>query len=254
MSRADFRPCVLIPIYNHGSTIRRTVAAVTEFGLPIYVIDDGSDQATRVELARVESEFSLVRLSRLARNSGKGAAVMAGMQRAHADGMTHALQIDADGQHDTDDIPAFLARGAAHPRAVICGQPIFDAFAPKARLYGRYLTHFWVWVETLSFAIKDAMCGFRLYPLQATEVLIASGTIPARMDFDIAVIVRLAWCGVPVENVATRVVYPAGGVSHFDMLRDNLRISRTHARLCCGMLLRLPVLLWRKLARSQEPS
>jgi hypothetical protein len=124
---------------------------------------------------------------------------------------------------------------------------VFDASAPAARLYGRYLTHFWVWIETLSFAIKDSMCGFRLYPLPETARVIAAGGIPPRMDFDIALLVRLAWHGVPVDNVSTRVVYPPGGLSHFDLLRDNLRISATHVRLVCGMLLRLPWLLWHKL-------
>jgi glycosyltransferase involved in cell wall biosynthesis len=252
MSAAEYRPCVVIPVYNHRATIRRTVTEVARLGLPIYVVDDGSDQATRTELQRIASDFSLVRLSRLDANRGKGAAVMAAMRRALADGMTHALQIDADGQHDTADVPAFLARGAARPSAVVCGRPVFDASVPAARLYGRYLTHAWVCIETLSFAIKDSMCGFRLYPLGATGRIIDGGGIPARMDFDIALIVRLAWQGIPVENIATRVVYPPGGVSHFDMLRDNARISRTHARLVCGMLWRLPRLLWRRLAPRES--
>jgi glycosyltransferase involved in cell wall biosynthesis len=212
------------------------------------VVDDGSDEATRDELSRIARDYALVRLSRLERNSGKGSAVMCAMQRARAEGMTHALQVDADGQHDVRDIPRFLERGERHPDAVICGQPVFDDSAPPSRRYGRYISHFWVWVETLSFAIKDAMCGFRLYPLRPTGELIERGLIPLRMDFDIAIIVRLAWRGVPVENLSTRVVYPAGGLSHFDLLRDNLRISRTHVRLVCGMLLRLPLLLWRKLS------
>jgi glycosyltransferase involved in cell wall biosynthesis len=248
MSGAGYRPCVVIPVYNHRNTVRATVASVAGYGVPVYLVDDGSDEATREELVRIGGEFALVRLSRLPRNSGKGSAVIVAMQRARAEGMTHALQIDADGQHDVRDVPRFLERGELNPEAVICGQPVFDDSAPRSRRYGRYISHFWVWVETLSFAIKDAMCGFRLYPLHATGELIERGLIPLRMDFDIAIVVRLAWRGVPVENLSTRVVYPAGGLSHFDRVRDNLRISRTHARLLCGMLLRLPLLLWRRLA------
>jgi glycosyltransferase involved in cell wall biosynthesis len=244
------RACVVVPIYNHGHTIRATIAAIARCGLPVYLVDDGSDAPTQEELARLDADFPLLRRARLEHNSGKGAAVMHGFALALADGMTHALQIDADGQHDAADIPLFLARAAAHPDAVVCGAPVFDASIPKGRLYGRYITHFWVWIETLSFAIRDSMCGFRLYPLAATCALMQSASLPRRMDFDTAIVVRLVWRGVPVENVPTRVIYPPGGLSHFRMLRDNLRISLMHTVLVCGMLPRLPLLLWRKCRRA----
>jgi hypothetical protein len=171
------------------------------------------------------------------------------MRQAIADGMTHALQIDADGQHDPADVPRFLERARARPDAVICGRAIFDASIPKARFYGRYLTHACVWLETLSFDIKDSMCGFRLYPLEALRPLVERGVIPSRMDYDTAVLVRLYWRGVPVEQLPTRVVYPPGGLSHFRMLRDNLRLIRMHALLIAGMAVRAPLLLARRLRR-----
>jgi len=241
--------CIVIPIYEHGATIGRLVAALARYGLPIYVVDDGSGPATQAELARVRAEFPLVRLSRLERNSGKGAAVTHGMRQALADGMTHALQIDADGQHDPADVPRFLERARARPDAVICGEAKFDASVPKIRFYGRYLTHACVWLETLSFDIRDSMCGFRLYPLEALRPLIEAHVIPSRMDYDTAVLVRLFWRGVPVEQLPTRIVYPPGGLSHFRMLRDNLRLIRMHALLIAGMVLRAPLLLARRLRR-----
>ena len=243
------KACIVIPIYDHGATIRRLVASLDGYGLPIYVVDDGSGPATQAELARVREGFPRVRLARLARNSGKGAAVVHGMRQAIADGMTHALQIDADGQHDPADVPRFLERSRARPGAVICGQAQFDASIPKARFYGRYLTHFCVWLETLSFDIQDSMCGFRLYPLEALRPLIERGVIPPRMDYDTAVLVRLYWRGVPVEQVPTRVAYPPGGLSHFRMLRDNLRLIRMHALLIAGMVVRAPLLVARRLRR-----
>jgi glycosyltransferase involved in cell wall biosynthesis len=242
------KACFLVPIYDHGSTIRALVVNLAPYGLPIYVVDDGSHDPTRIELLKIKDDFPLVRLSRLPLNSGKGAAVMRGMRHARADGMTHALQIDADGQHDSRDVPRFLERGAARPEALLVGQPIFDASVPKSRLYGRALTNFWVCVETLSLAIKDTQCGFRLYPLTAACALIDEVALPWRMDFDIAIVVHLAWQGVPVENLPTRVAYPAGGVSHFHVVRDNLRISVAHTLLVFGMLARLPRLLGRKLS------
>ena len=239
--------CFVIPIYDHGSTIRALVRSLVQYDLPIYIVDDGSHEATQAELLAVKKDYSVVHLSRLPVNSGKGTAVMHGLRHARADGMTHALQIDADGQHDARDVPRFLERGAARPEALLIGQPVFDASVPKARLYGRALTNFWVCIETLSLAIKDTQCGFRLYPLAAACTLIDEVAFPHRMDFDIAIVVHLAWRGVPVENLPTRVAYPAGGVSHFDMVRDNLRISLIHTVLVFGMLLRLPRLLGRKL-------
>jgi glycosyltransferase involved in cell wall biosynthesis len=242
-----FRPCIVIPIYDHGSTIHALVAALSAHGLPIYIVDDGSHAPTQAELARVARDFPLVRLRRLTQNSGKGAAMKHALNWAHAEGMSHALQIDADGQHDVRDVPRFLACGAERPEAMIVGDPQFDASAPKARLYGRRLTNFWVCVETLSMAVKDSQCGFRLYPLAATRALIERAALPRRYSFDIAIVVRLAWCGTPVRNLPTRVVYPTGGLSHFDMLADNVRITCLHTMLVFGMLLRLPLLLGRRL-------
>ena len=164
----NFKPCLLIPIYNHKDSIETTIARLVPYGLRIIIVDDGSNTATQQILLRLSATQPLIRLHRLAKNQGKGAAVMQGMRVAYQSGFTHALQIDADGQHDTADVARFLERGAANPEAVICGTPLFDNSAPKARLYGRYITHFWVWIETLSFAIRDSMCGFRLYPLAAT--------------------------------------------------------------------------------------
>lgn len=238
--------CLVVPVYNHGGPARATVAALRRHRLPIYLIDDGSDDATREQLDEIVATEPLTRLLRLPRNAGKGAAVMEGLRRAARDGFTHALQIDADGQHDTADVSRFVTCAQNHPDAVIGGEPIYDHSIPKARLYGRYASHVWVWIETLSTAVKDSMCGFRMYPLAPTVKLINERRLPQRMDFDTAVIVRLAWSGVPVLGIPTRVTYPRGGVSHFRMLRDNLRIFRTHVLLVAEWLFRLPMLLWRK--------
>lgn len=242
-----FKPCLLIPIYNHKDVIGATVERLLPYGLPIFIVDDGSDAATQQVLAALAAAQPLVRLDRLPQNGGKGAAVMRGMRLAHAGGFSHALQIDADGQHDTGDVARFLAEGAASPGSLICGQPTYDASVPKGRLYSRYLTHVWVWIETLSFAIADSMCGFRLYPLGATCALLDRVALPTRMDFDIEILVRLVWRGVDIRNVRTRVTYPEGGVSHFQLWRDNWRITKMHTRLFLGMLPRIPILLGRRL-------
>ncbi len=242
--------CVVIPVYNHGAAIGGVVAAVRAHGLSCLMVDDGSEPgcAARIrELAAADADA--VRAFRLDVNQGKGGAMMAGFREAARLGYSHALQIDADGQHDGNDLPRFVALAEGHPDAVICGTPVYDESVPKGRLYGRYLTHVWVWINTLSFTIRDSMCGFRVYPLAPVLTLIDDVAIGRRMDFDVEILVRLYWRGIAIVNRPTQVRYPADGVSHFRVWRDNLMISRMHAKLFFGMLLRMPLLLWRKVSR-----
>lgn len=242
-----FSPLVVVPVFNHALKIAALVDAVRTQGFPCLLVDDGSESVCAHVLAQLAAgDPAAVGLVRLECNQGKGAAVMAGFREAALRGYSHVVQIDADGQHDAADIDGFVDEARRFPEAVIVGCPQFDGSVPKGRLYGRYLTHVWVWINTLSMDIRDAMCGFRVYPLPPVLALIDSVHIGRRMDFDIDVLVRLHWAGVGVRNFNTRVSYPADGVSHFDLLRDNLRISRVHALLFFGMLWRLPRLLARK--------
>ena len=162
--------------------------------------------------------------------------------------LRHAVQIDADLQHDPSRIDEFVRAAERNPAAVINGVPQYDASVPAVRLHGRRITTVLVWVHTLSRKIADAMCGFRLYPIAPAVALDDRVRIGRRMEFDAEIIVRLFWAGVPVVNVKTPVTYPVDGVSHFRMLRDNLRMASLHARLLAGMLVRLPRLLPRRLA------
>jgi len=241
------KPVVVIPVYNHEHAIAAVVDQVRAHELPVLLVDDGSKPSCAAVLDALATRPG-VTLFRRMQNGGKGAAVMSGLEEARRLGFTHAVQIDADGQHALGDLPKFLAQATQHPDALITGVPQYDASVPKGRLYGRYLTHVWVWINTLSLAIKDSMCGFRVYPLERTLGAIVP-SIGKRMDFDPEIAVRLVWKGTEVINVPTHVTYPTDGVSHFDVLWDNVRISGMHTRLFFGMLLRLPVLLWRKLAR-----
>lgn len=230
------------------------VARLRAFDLPCILVDDGSEAACAAvlnELTRAD-DTSICMVRRKA-NGGKGAAVQDGLRKAQELGYTHALQIDADGQHAFDDVPCFLAASQRHPGAVICGAPRYGADMPRSRYYGRWLTHIWVWINTLSFDIRDAMCGFRLYPLARVMPVLSSSNTGQRMDFDIGVLVHLHWRGTPMHWITTRVIYPENGVSHFRGLRDNYLISRMHARLFFGMLWRAPALLWRRLCRKAPP-
>lgn len=245
-----YRAIVVIPVYNHPSTIGGMVSAVRGHGLSCLLVDDGSEPGCAAVLDALAASGPDVTLVRLPVNQGKGGAMMAGLREALRLGFTHALQIDADGQHAPADIPAFLVLSRASPDAVVCGTPVYDQSVPKGRLYGRYLTHVWVWINTLSLDIRDSMCGFRVYPLAETVAVIDGAHIGRRMDFDSEVLVRMHWRGVPMVHQPTPVTYPLDGISHFHALRDNVLISKMHARLFAGMLLRSPMLLWRKATSS----
>ncbi|MES2260690.1 MAG: glycosyltransferase family 2 protein [Pseudomonadota bacterium] len=246
-----FKPCIVIPVYNHEHAIGAVVDNLLPHGAHCMLIDDGSSTPCAQALDALAASYpGQVTLVRLTSNQGKGVAVLSGFRRAQELGFSHVLQIDADGQHNTADVPRFLDEARAHPASVIAGHPVYDESVPKARLYGRYATHIWVWINTLSFDIKDSMCGFRVYPVAPVNALAARTRIGARMNFDTDILVRLYWDGMQVVNLPTRVSYPADGVSHFRVWRDNVLISRMHTVLFFGMLPRIPRLLARKWRQS----
>lgn len=238
--------CFVIPVYNHPNYIEALVAHLDQFQMPIILVNDGSDAACTALLHDIAAQHPLVELVEHSHNQGKGQAVITGLRHAHALGFSHALQLDSDGQHDWQDVAKFLQISQQNPEAMVIGQPIFDESVPKKRLYGRYATHIWVWINSLSFDIKDSMCGFRVYPLASTIQVLDSAKFQPRMGFDSEILVRLKWADVPFINVPTKVVYPEGGISHFNLWRDNLGMSQAHLRLFGGMLLRLPHLLSQK--------
>lgn len=238
-------PCALIPVYNHEAAVPAVVSRLLGSGLPCLLVDDGSSPACATVLAQLAS-LDNVSLLTLPTNQGKGAAVMAGFREAARLGFSHALQVDADGQHDLREVTTFLDASRSHPEALICGYPEYDDSVPKGRLYARYLTHVWVWINSLSLQIRDSMCGFRIYPLAPVLALMDSANIGKRMDFDSDILVRLAWRDQPMRWLPTQVHYPADGLSHFRMVHDNLLISSMHTRLFFGMLVRAPLILWRR--------
>jgi glycosyltransferase involved in cell wall biosynthesis len=240
------RLCAVVPVYNHERAVAGTLAGLRAQGLMVIMVDDGSGEACETALRKLAAVSSDVRLVRLNENQGKGGAVMAGLAAAAEAGFTHALQIDADGQHDPADLPKFIAAAAAEPRALICGDPRFDASIPRHRLYLRYLTHVMVWLNTMSFDIPDAMCGLRVYPLAEVLPVIEAERLGRRMDFDVEILVRLHWRGSAMRWIPARVRYPLDGLSHFRLVRDNWLITLMHTRLFLGMLWRSPVLLLRR--------
>lgn len=238
--------CVLIPIYNHPDTIAQVLAQIDSLSLPCIVVDDGSDLETQRILSNAASQYQWLEIIRQAQNAGKGTAVQRGLRYADQLGYSHAVQIDADGQHSIRDVERLLAQAALDQSALILGKPVFGSNVPWTRYIGRQFSRWCVWVETLSFAIGDPLFGFRVYPLARTLAVMEKKRLGCGMDFDLEIAVRFYLDGGSVKSVDTPVLYPEGGVSHFRMLYDNMRISWLHTRLLLGTIGRLPSLLRRR--------
>lgn len=243
---------VLIPSYNPGPKVRETVLGARAQWNPVWVVVDGSTDGSAALLQRMADEDSGLKVLVLPQNSGKGSAVLHGLRRAAQEGFTHALTMDSDGQHPAHLIPAFMQQSQQQPEAMVLGKPVFDAGAPRLRVNGRKVSNFWANLETLWNGIGDSLYGFRVYPIAPLARIMQRQRWMRRFDFDPEAVVRLSWSGVPALNIDAPVRYfqaSEGGVSHFKYLRDNTLLTWMHTRLFLGFVLRLPLLIWRKLAR-----
>lgn len=242
---------VLIPSYNTGDQVYATVRAARARWAPVWVVVDGSTDGTAQGLQALAATDPGLRVWVLPKNCGKGAAVLHGLQQAQAEGFTHALAMDSDGQHPADLIPAFMQASMARPETMVLGRPVFDASAPLLRVRGRRVSNWWTNLETLGAGVADSLYGFRVYPVAALTVVMARQPWMRRFDFDTEAVVRLAWRGVKPVNLDAPVKYlraDEGGVSHFRYVRDNVLLTWMHTRLMVEFVLRLPVLAWRKAA------
>ena len=239
--------CIIIPHYNHEVLFEKFLPGLINLGLPCIVVDDGSAQTSVETVKNLLSPLPDFHLVQHQTNRGKGASVVSGCYYANALGFTHVLQLDADGQHNIDDVGALLDYSKANPDVIISGQPYFDETVPLVRKYGRKITDFWVAIETLSFRVKDGLCGFRVYPIRKIEHLIDHYYLGPRMDFDPELLVKAVWANIDVHFIPTKVIYHKNTVSHFHYLRDNLMLIRLHVRLMFGMLVRLPAILYKRI-------
>ena len=243
---------VVIPSYDTGAIVYETVRAARAAWTPVWVVVDGSRDGTAEGLRALAADDPGLRVDVLAHNAGKGAAVLHALEAAQRAGFTHALTMDADGQHPADLIGAFMAASAARPEAMVLGRPLFDASAPLLRVRGRRVSNAWTDLETLGAGIADSLYGFRVYPIAPLVEVMRRQRWMRRFDFDTEAVVRLAWRGVVPINIDAPVKYlraDQGGVSHFRYGRDNALLTWMHLRLVLGFALRLPMLLWRRAAR-----
>ena len=219
----QMRTCIIIPSYNHGETLPGVVRAAREYH-PVIVVDDGSSDGSEQSLRSADCAA----LIRHPRNMGKCVALRAGFDSAIAMGFTHAITMDADGQHSALDIPVLETVAERSPGAFIVGvREIAKAGAPAERQVANRISNFWFRVET-GISLIDTQCGLRCYPLAITRSL---RTRAARYGYELEILIRAVWAGHELVAVPVRVDYaaPSSRRSHFRPLLDFARISCIHA-------------------------
>jgi glycosyltransferase involved in cell wall biosynthesis len=245
---------VIIPSYNAGGKLAETVRQALVCWQPVWVVMDGSTDGSAAALEKIGVVGTGLRILTLEQNSGKGAAVLHALLTASREGFTHALVLDADGQHSAADIPRFMSVSQKNPAAMILGVPQFAADAPASRRHGRRVGNWWANLETLWGGIEDSLFGFRVYPIQESVRTLQGTRGARRFDFDTELAVRLFWAGVEPINLLAPVQYfksTEGGTSHFHYLRDNLLLIRRHTLLVLEMLPQLKR-IWKLRQRAKN--
>ena len=226
------RGCIIVPSFNSGIRYETTILTLLELQFPLYTVVDGSTDQSDLFLNSLHSP--LLTVIRKPTNSGKGAAVFIGMQKALESNFTHALIVDADGQHPTQEIQRFFDLSTKNPQALILGKPLFGQEAPWIRRFGHTIANFWVHLETGGIKIHDSLFGFRLYPIRDSCQILASIKGGKGYDFETQLAVRLLWQGYDAINIEVPVRYfkhEEGGISHFRYWKDNLLLIRCHLSL-----------------------
>jgi uncharacterized protein (DUF2062 family) len=225
MSDTPIKYFIVIPIYNHGASLRQVVKGCLRHHDRVLVVDDGS----RVAAAELVVDLP-VELVRHQVNQGKGAALLTAARWGMEHGYTHMVCLDADGQHDPDDLPGFFAAIKEDPLAVIVGHRDFDQPGiPGSSRFGRQFSNFWLRLQT-GIRLKDVQSGFRAYPLMIFRHLTFW---TRRYNFEVEVLVRAAWAGLPLKDLDIAVYYPpaAERVSHFRKFMDNWRLTLLNTHL-----------------------
>jgi len=234
---------LLVPLFNHGTTVRSVVEKAIASEWPVLVIDDGSTDGGGEKLSGLDCQ-----VIRLDRNRGKGAAILAGAEWAFEKGFKKIITVDADGQLDPAEAEALALAAAGKAAAIVIGARRMDRDnAPAASLFGRAFSNFWIRLEC-GRELPDTQSGFRLYPVKE---LLALNIRCRRYDLEVEVLTRAAWAGIPIFSVPISVHYPPAEErqSHFHQFKDNFRLTCLHTGLICRALLPWP----HKRLVKQEP-
>lgn len=225
---------VVIPVYNHGPTLRSVVEGVLSIHPDVLVVDDGSMDNGIETISDLPAQIVRHEL-----NQGKGQAILTAAETARSQGKTHIITLDADGQHFPSEIPAYIEAIRAEPRALIVGARDFSGpNIPGSSKFGREFSNFWLRVQT-GEKLSDVQCGFRAYPLAIFDAI---KTRERRFAFEVEVLVKSAWAGYPLRDLEIGVYYPKPEerVSHFRKFRDNVQISLLNTRLTARSFMPVP--------------
>ena len=226
------RCAIVIPAYNHGAQVRKVVEKCLQFRLPVVVVDDGSTDSTPDVLA----SFSGITVIRHKKNQGKGAALLTGFAAA-LPSTDWAVTIDADGQHDPEDILSLIRAIPEGGRPLVIGkrEGMEQGNVPWTSRWGRRFANFWVWASCGRW-LSDSQSGFRIYPLPETLHL---GTKAERFQVEVEVLVRAVWRGIPIIEAPVHAIYgpPEERVSHFRPWLDFWRNTQTFGRLVATRVL-----------------
>lgn len=236
--------CVIIPTYNNAKTIVDVISNVWIFCKDIIIVDDGCTDGTDGLLRSCPYDLTVISYPQ---NKGKGHALAKGFEKAKGMGYSHAITIDADGQHFASDMPAFIKQMEAHPEAIIVGnRNLNEQNMPRGNTFANKFSNFWFQMQT-GIRIGDTQSGYRLYPLSK---LCGLRFITSRYEAELELLVLSAWMGVEILSIPVRVYYPPveERVSHFRPIYDFMRISALNVVLCIGAIVfGLPMRIIRKI-------
>lgn len=210
---------IVIPAYNTESSVGHVVAVARRGGLPVVVVDDGSQ-----DRSAAAAEAAGATVLRHPHNRGKGAALQTGFAWSLARGATAVLTLDADGQHDPAEIPALLAAHAADPAALVIGVRSFDpALMPRGRRIGNTISTFFI-SRFAGRPHRDSQSGFRIYP---RDLLLRVPLGTRRFETETELLLWASKLRVPLREVPIQTIYrPEAYVTHFRTLEDTLRVLR----------------------------
>lgn len=240
--------CVIIPTYNNGGTLQKVLEEVLEYTDRVIVVNDGATDHTPTIL---EQYKDFVHIFRHEQNSGKGMALRNGFKKALEKGYDYAITIDSDGQHFPSDLPVFLKELEENPGTLVIGaRNMKQENVPGKSSFGNKFSNFWFWVET-GLKLDDTQSGYRLYPIRRME---KTRFFTRLFEFEIEVIVKAAWQGIPVKNIPIKVHYEPGKkrISHFRPFRDFSRISVLNTYLVTlALFYYIPLRLFRSISRKK---
>jgi glycosyltransferase involved in cell wall biosynthesis len=212
--------CVLIPTYNNAKTLGKTIEDVAHFTRNIVIVNDGCTDETE----KVIGAYPFLQSISYPDNKGKGWAIRQGFSHAFDLGYDYAITIDSDGQHFAKDLPSFVAKLKSDGPAIIVGaRNMRQDSVPRKSSFGHKFSNFWFWFET-GIRLPDTQSGYRLYPLNPLNEI---HFYCKKYEFEIEVMVRAAWKGIPIHSIPVGVYYPpaAERISHFRPFKDFARIS-----------------------------